>query len=65
MDYLGIVMDGFLLTLGFHIANLLIAIIVTLAIYVAVNVGIRLIAWIDSRRTAKQKQQRGVSDNND
>lgn len=62
MDYLGIVMDGFLLTLGFHIANLLIAIVVTLAIYVTVHVGIRLIAWIINRRITKQK---GASDNND
>ena len=65
MDYLGIVMDGILLTIGFHIANLLIAIVVTLAIYLTIYVGIRLIAWIDNRRTAKQKQQRGVSDNDD
>lgn len=62
MDYLGIVMDGFLLTLGFHIANLLIAIVVTLAIYVTVHVGIRLIAWIINRRITKQK---GASDNDD
>ncbi len=62
MDYLGIVMDGILLTIGFHIANLLIAIVVTLAIYVTVCVGIRLIVWIANRRTARQK---GVSDNND
>lgn len=62
MDYLEIVMDGFLLTLGFHIANLLIAIVVTLAIYVTVHVGIRLIAWIINRRITKQK---GASDNND
>lgn len=60
MDYLEIVMDGFLLTLGFHIANLLIAIVVTLAIYVTVNVGIRLIACII--RITKQK---GASDNDD
>ena len=65
MDYLGIVMDGILLTIGFHIANLLIAIVVTLAIYLTIYVGIRLIACIDNRRTAKQKQQRGVSDNDD
>lgn len=62
MDYLEIVMDGFLLTLGFHIANLLIAIVVTLAIYVTVHVGIRLIAWIINRRITKQK---GASDTND
>lgn len=62
MDYLGIVMDGILLTIGFHIANLLIAIAMTSAIYLTIYVGIRLIAWIDNRRTAKQK---GVSDNND
>ena len=46
-DYLGIVIDGILLTIGFH------------------YVGIRLIAWIYNRRTAKQKQQREVSDNDD
>lgn len=62
MDYLGIIIDGILLTIGLHIANLLIAIVVTLAIYVTVCVGIRLIVWIDNRRTARQK---GVSDNND
>ena len=47
MNYLGIVIDGILLTIGFH------------------YVGTRLIAWIYNRRTAKQKQQRGVSDNDD
>lgn len=43
MDYLGIIIDGILLTIGFYIAKLLIAIVVTLAIYVTVCVGIRLI----------------------
>lgn len=67
MDYilmnLETVADGFLLTLGLHAANILIAIVETLivcllvlAFYLVLNVAIRLIAWRDNRRVAKQER---------
>ena len=67
MDYilmnLETVADGFLLTLGLHAANILIAIVETLivcllvlAFYLVLNVAIRLIAWRDNRRVVKQER---------
>ena len=67
MDYilmnLETVADGFLLTLGLHAANILIAIVemlivclLVLAFYLVLNVAIRLIAWRHDRRAAKQKR---------
>ncbi len=67
MDYilmnLETVADGFLLTLGLHAANILIAIVETLivcllvlAFYLVLNVAIRLIAWRDNRRVTKQER---------
>lgn len=63
MDYilmnLETVADGFLLTLGLHVANILIAIVETLivcllvlAFYLVFNVAIRLIAWRHNRMAA-------------
>lgn len=68
MDYilmnLETVADGFLLTLGLHAANILIAIVETLivcllvlAFYLVLNVAIRLIAWRDNRRVVKQERK--------
>ena len=67
MDYilmnLETVADGFLLTLGLHAANILIAIVETLIVcllvlvfYLVLNVAIRLIAWRDNRRVTKQER---------
>lgn len=67
MDYilmnLETVADGFLLTLGLHVANILVAIVETLivcllvlAFYLVLNVAIRLIAWRDNRRVTKQER---------
>lgn len=56
------VIDGFLLTLGFRIANLLFEIVMSLAAILAIYVGIRLVLLVTNKRATKQK---GVSDNND
>lgn len=67
MDYilmnLETVADGFLLMLGLHAANILIAIVETLivcllvlAFYLVLDVVIRLVAWRDNRRVAKQER---------
>ncbi len=67
MDYilmnLETVADGFLLTLGFHVANILVAIVETLivcllvlAFYLVLDVVIRLAAWRHNRRVTKQER---------
>lgn len=67
MDYilmnLETVADGFLLTLGLHVANILVAIVETLigcllalTFYLVLNVVIRLVAWRHNRRVAKQER---------
>lgn len=69
MDYilmnLETVEDGFLLTLGLHAANILIAIVETLivcllvlAFYLVLDVVIRLIAWRHNRCAAKQERMK-------